>query len=105
MKHLASLLVAVSSMTAIFVLDFEDGQNLKVVPRFNDGTIQTDVDRSQGRASLDVQLKGATDDQTKMLLAAHALKVERNMAELRKYVRCVNDARGLGDICKTKSPK
>lgn len=105
MKTLTSLTLAAASMTTIFVLDFEDGQKLKIVPRFEDGTIQTDVDRSQGRAGLEVQLKGATNDQTKMLLAAHALKVDRNMAELRKYMRCVRDQRGLGDTCKTASPK
>jgi hypothetical protein len=105
MRKLYAAILSAASMTAIFVLDFEDGQNLKIVPRFEDGTIQTDVDRSQGRAGLEVQLKGATDDQTKMLLAAHARKVDRNMAELRKYVRCVNDARGLGDFCKIASPK
>lgn len=98
-KYVASL----ASMTLLFALGFES--TLKIVPRFNAGTIQSDVDRSQGRAGLNVQIRGATPEQTAILLAAHALKVDRNMSELRKYVRCVNEANGLGDICKVASPK
>jgi hypothetical protein len=97
------IISTLASMTLISVLTFEG--MLNIVPRYNAGTIQADVDRSQGRAGLEVQLKGATPEQTRLLNAAHALKVARNMTELRKYVRCVNEANGLNDVCKVASPK
>lgn len=87
----------------ISVMTFEN--ILQIKPRFEAGTIQNDVDRSQGRKGLDVQLQGATPEQAKLLQDAHNRKVERGMTELRKYLRCVNEALGLSDVCKTASPK
>lgn len=74
---------------------------LQIVPRYHAGTLEADVDRSQGRKGLEVQLVGASPEQTAMLNAFHNLKVSRNMGELRKYVLCNEKP----ELCKMASPK
>jgi len=94
-----SIMGSVSPAFAVNASVFEPV--LQIVPRYHAGTLEKDVDRSQGRKGLNVQLVGASPEQTAMLNAFHNQKVARNMTELRKYVVCVEKP----ELCKMASPK
>ncbi len=98
---LAASVAAPASAFARPISDFE--AILDIAGRYHAGTIQNDVDRSQGRAGLNVQLVGATQEQTVALLAAHALKVEHNMKAIRNHVTCVEKPEACGNLSAKKS--
>lgn len=100
MKNIATL----ASFMLISVMFFE-GQ-LNIVQRLEAGTLEKDVSLSQGEVGMNIQIVGATPEQTKALLASHAQKVSRNMKALRQHASCVGEATGKeGSICKVASPK
>ena len=93
----------ITSMLFISVMLFE-GQ-LHIVDRMNAGTLEKDVSLSQGEKGRDIQLVGATSEQTQILYWMHAQKVARNMTAMRKHVACVGEATGVkGSTCKVASP-
>lgn len=99
MKRILSSILTAAAVLPVFAASFEP--TLQIVPRYHAGTLVNDVDRSQGRKGLNIQLVGASPEQTAMLNAFHNQKVARNMTELRKYVVCVEKP----EMCKMASPK
>ena len=102
-KLYASLILAAAiAPTVGFAADASViDKDLKIVSRYEAGTIEGDVEMSQGKVGLEVQLKGATPQQTAILVAAFQNKVQRNMKELGKFVTCVKTPAN----CKVESPK
>lgn len=104
MKKIISTLAIVASMAPSlgFATDAKTIDNdLKIVQRYEAKTIEADVEMSQGKVGMEIQIKGATPEQTRILRAALQNKVDRNMRELRKFVTCVKTP----ENCKVASPK